>query len=54
MVTTATVIVSQDEKLPSIRWPEKDMRNTRLSRSDIKLNPEPIIKALGIYTYFNE
>ncbi|MFK5893925.1 MAG: hypothetical protein QM504_11955 [Pseudomonadota bacterium] len=54
MVSTATVIVSQDEKLPRIRWPEKDMRNTRLSRSDIKLNPEPIIKALGIYTYFNE
>ncbi|VAW56852.1 hypothetical protein MNBD_GAMMA07-474 [hydrothermal vent metagenome] len=54
MVTTPTVIISQDTILPRIRWPEKDIKNTRLSRSDIKINPDPIIKALGIYTYINE
>jgi len=53
MVTTPTVIISQDAKLPRIRWPEKDVKNTRLGRIDIKLNPEPIVKALGIYTYID-
>jgi len=54
MVTTPTVIISQDATLPRIRWPDKDVKNTRLGRIDIKLNPEPIIKSLGIYTYFDE
>ncbi len=54
MITTPTVVISQDTVLPRIRWPEKDIKNTRLSRSDIKINPDPIIKALGIYTYFDE
>ena len=53
MVTTPTVIISQDATLPRIRWPDKDVKNTRLGRIDIKLNPEPIVKALGIYTYID-
>ena len=53
MVTTPTVIISQDATLPRIRWPDKDVKNTRLGRIDIKLNPEPIVKALGIYTYLD-
>ena len=54
MVTTPTVIISPDATLPRIRWPDKDVKNTRLSRIDIKLNPEPIVKALGIYTYIDQ
>ena len=54
MVTTPTVIISQDATLPRIRWPDKDVKNTRLGRIDIKLNPEPIVKALGIYTYIDQ
>lgn len=54
LITTPTVIISQDAHLPRIRWPDKDVKNTRLSRSDIKLNPVPVIKALGIYTYFDD
>ncbi len=51
IITTPTVVISQDTSLPRIRWPDKEMKNTRLTRSDVKLNPVPIIKALGIYTY---
>ncbi len=54
MVTTPTVIISQDATLPRIRWPDKDVKNTRLGRIDFKLNPEPIVKALGIYTYIDQ
>lgn len=50
MVTTPTVIISQDGKLPNIIPPQEYVKRERLSRADIKLNPEPIVKALGIYT----
>ena len=34
IITTPTVIVSQDATLPRIRWPDKEVKNTRLTRSE--------------------
>lgn len=57
MVTTPTVIISQDERIPRYQWrdcPPEDTERERLVRSDKRFNPEPIVRALGIYTYFEE
>ncbi|MCE2029442.1 DNA replication terminus site-binding protein [Sessilibacter corallicola] len=50
-VVTSTIVLSQDGKLPRIKWPVENQPSHRLARSDRKIELDPIINALHLHRY---
>ncbi|GLS28144.1 DNA replication terminus site-binding protein [Marinibactrum halimedae] len=52
LIITPTVVLCQDASLPRLKWPDPpEQAQSRLERSDRKIEPHPIIPALNLYRY---